>query len=102
MHNSSIVWLRERLNKTFDGKTIVVTHHGPSKRCIHKKFGGGELAGGFYSDLPELLNKPDIWIYGHTHSNLDISIDGMRLISNQRGYPTEDIPDFKPELMLEI
>lgn len=102
LHNSSIVWLREELNKTFDGKTIVVTHHGPSKRCIHKKFGDGELAGGFYSDLPDLLNKPDIWIYGHTHSNLDISVDDTRLISNQRGYPTEDISDFKPELILVI
>lgn len=102
LHNNSTTWLTEKLNESFDGNTIVVTHHGPSKRCIHKKFGAGELAGGFYSDLPELLNKPDVWIYGHTHSNLDITIDQTRLISNQRGYPTEDISDFESDLRLEI
>ncbi|RKZ99160.1 MAG: serine/threonine protein phosphatase [Gammaproteobacteria bacterium] len=103
LHKNSAAWLEEKLfNETFEGKTVVVTHHGPSKCCIHKKYGAGELAGAFYSDLPDLINEADVWIYGHTHSNLDISINKTRLISNQRGYPNEEILDFNQDLKIMI
>jgi predicted phosphodiesterase len=103
LHKNSVSWLREKLfNEAFEGKTLVITHHGPSKHCFHKKFGVGELAGGFYSDLPDLINNADIWIYGHTHSNLDIKIGKTRLVSNQLGNPNEEISDFNRSFIISI
>ena len=103
LHKNSVGWLRKKLfHKAFEGKTIVITHHGPSKHCFHKKFGAGEVAGGFYSDLPDLINNADIWIYGHTHSNLDIKIDKTRLLSNQLGNPNEVISDFNRNFSISI
>jgi predicted phosphodiesterase len=103
LHLESTAWLKQKLvNESFLHKTVVITHHGPSTHCIHKRFGAGELAGAFYSDLPELLNQVDLWIYGHTHSNLDMMIGNTRLLSNQRGYPKEGILDFRSDLLVEI
>jgi len=82
-----------------------VTHHGPSILCKHKYYGHSELSGAFYSDLPNMIEKADLWVYGHTHSNLDIMIKNTRLISNQRGYPHEintALDNFNEDLVVEI
>ncbi len=103
LHNNSKTWLREKLlNETFEGKTVVVTHHAPNKQCVQKKYVAGELAGGFYSDLSDLINNTNIWIYGHTHSNLDTSINKTRLISNQRGNHSKAALGFNQKLKFLI
>jgi len=106
IHKNSTSWLTNKLfDEQFDGKTVVVTHHGPSIECKHKFYGHTELSGAFYSDLSNLIEKADLWIYGHTHSNLDIKIKNTRLISNQRGYPSEKntaLDDFNEDLIVEI
>ena len=101
IHTDTIFWLTKKLSdEQFDGKTVVVSHHGPSLACEHKIFGHTDFASAFYSDLPYLMEKTDLWIYGHTHSNLDIEINGTRLISNQRGYPNERISGFNMDLKI--
>jgi hypothetical protein len=30
-----------------------------------------------------------MWVYGHTHYNADINVNGTRVVSNQVGYKTE-------------
>jgi len=101
VHSDSVSWLTQKLfDESFDGKTVVVTHHGPSLACEHAFFGHTDFAPAFYSDLPGLMEKSDLWVYGHTHSNLDTNINNTRLISNQRGYPDERISDFKSDLKI--
>ena len=103
IHRDSVAWLRRKLlDEQFDGNTVVISHHGPSQFCEHKLFGANELAGAFYSDLPDLMEQADLWIYGHTHSNLDIKINQCRLLSNQKGYPNERVDDFNENLILTI
>jgi len=106
IHKDSVSWLTKKLyDESFDGKTVVITHHGPSLLCKHKKYGHSELSGGFYSDLPNLIEKADLWVYGHTHSNLDIEIKNTRLISNQRGYPHEngaELDEFNANLIINL
>ena len=103
IHTDSVSWLTTKLfDNVFDGKTIVVTHHGPSKLCQHKLFGHSDLSGAFYSELPHLIEQADVWIYGHTHSNLDIKIKNTRLFSNQRGYRHEGVNDFNEKFILKI
>ena len=91
-HLKSARWLRERLMEPFDGKTVVITHHAPSNQCNHIDFGLNLYSPGFVSNLNELVAMADVWCYGHTHSNLDVVLDGCRIISNQAGYMNEKIP----------
>jgi len=44
----------------------------------------------------------DLWVYGHTHANLDMTISDTRLIANQAGYPGENVRGFNDGLVVEI
>ena len=103
LHAKSVRWLRDKLNSyEGDNKTVVVTHHGPSKACQHKKFPINPVSAAFYSDLDVLVGKADVWISGHSHSNLDTMIKNCRLISNQPGYPSEKVEGFSSDKIIEL
>lgn len=105
LHIDAVEWLEKKLNEPFDGRTVVVTHHGPSLECIHLDHGYDSIPSCFYSDLDRLVKKADIWLYGHTHSNLDTHIGKCRLVSNQKGYPGEKMPaenTFQPDRVVSI
>jgi len=92
IHNRSVDWLKKKLSTPFDGRTVVVTHHGPSLTCAHRDYGINHISTGFLSDLDYLVEQADLWCFGHSHSNLDTKIGKCRLISNQKGYPRERLP----------
>lgn len=101
LHSDSVFWLTEKLSKqSYTGKTVIITHHGPSLACKHEIYGHTDFAPAFYSDLPDLMAKSDLWVFGHTHSNLDITINNTRLLANQRGYPNEISNGFKADLRI--
>jgi predicted phosphodiesterase len=103
LHTKASNWLRDKLNSfNGDNKIIVVTHHGPSKHCQHKKYLVSPVSAAFYSDLDGLVGKADVWISGHSHSNLDTKINGCRLISNQPGYPQEKVDGFEPDKIITL
>jgi len=43
-----------------------------------------------------------MWIYGHTHYNVDQYIGNTRIITNQRGYSFENLQGFDPELIINL
>lgn len=102
LHRESRAWLEERLAQPFDGKTVVVTHHGPSLLCKHPRFPMDEFGTAFLSDLPELIEQADLWCFGHTHANLDTQVGKCRLVSNQRGYENEEMWGYEPATTLKI
>jgi len=104
LHAQELDWIITELKKPIEGKTIVVTHHGPHNICQHKSYPLSPISTGFHSDLSHVIcNNPiDAWIYGHTHSNLDAQISNTRIISNQAGYPNENVQDFDPGYFIEI
>lgn len=103
LHAQSLKWLREKLNTLDkDKKTVIVTHHGPSKICQHKNYPINALSAAFYSDLDELIGKTNVWISGHSHSNLDVVVNGCHLISNQPGYPNEKVDGFAANKTIEL
>ncbi|KKN18938.1 hypothetical protein LCGC14_0950850 [marine sediment metagenome] len=62
-----------------------------------------EIAAGFFSNCDNLVAKADAWIYGRTHSNIDVKIGNCRLVSNQVSYPNEKLPiPFRAEWLFEI
>lgn len=92
LHQESLKWLYKNIVSPFSGPTVVITHHGPSKHSAHPDYGLNVLSGAFISNLDTLVREVDLWLYGHTHSSIDTKIGNCRLVSNQRGYPREDMP----------
>lgn len=104
LHVDELNFILNELNKPYKGKTIVVTHHGPHPACQHTSFLLGPISSGFQSDLSHIIDRYsiDAWVYGHTHCNLDTKVGDTRIISNQAGYPNENVQDFRPDLLIEV
>jgi predicted phosphodiesterase len=85
-HEQSRAWLEGELAQPFNGKTVVVTHHGPHPLSIHPRFVGNPLNPGFISDLTQLLRDADLWMHGHTHDSFDYRIGRCRVVANPAGY----------------
>lgn len=98
----SLSWLREKLSEPFSGKTVVVTHHGPSPACQHPKFELSPISAGFWSNIEDVVGQADLWIYGHSHACLDAMVNGTRVVANQLGYPREQVDGFIPDKVIEI
>lgn len=84
---------------------IVVTHHVPSNELIVPVYRGSLLSGAFVTDLDKVITdlKPNYWIYGHSHGNIDKKIGSTQCLSNQLGYVQgENISSFSTEKVLKI
>lgn len=106
----SYSWLDQELAKPFDGETVVLTHFAPHRAAIHPRFtehGTDPLTPYFSSDCSALMRKHQIklWCYGHTHNSVDRLVEqGTRLVSNQSGYPNEQLAytQFDPDKIIII
>ena len=69
------------LNKNIHGESIVITHHAPSEKSMQTGY-NDSLSCFFYTDMERLISEvqPRVWIYGHTHYNLDYNIGRTRII----------------------
>ena len=49
---------------------------------------GSDLNTAFATELGDFIadSRIDIWIYGHSHTNIDTIISNTKIISNQMGY----------------
>lgn len=104
MHLEQACWIRERLADEFPGPTVLITHHLPHPRSIHRKYWGSSLNPSFASDLSYLMGPPiAVWIHGHTHDSCDYIEEGTRVVCNPRGYaPFELNAAFDPILTIEV
>ncbi|KAB0499101.1 metallophosphoesterase [Pseudomonas vancouverensis] len=93
-------WLAHELDKPFDGKTVVVTHHAPVREVVGDKY-EGHLIAAYTNSWHALLEKADLWIFGHTHRAIDVKLGRCRVVSNPRGYPREDT-SFDPSLVVSL
>lgn len=103
INSSSVAFLSHKLNEEFDGRTFVITHHGPSPQCQHQHYPVGQISTAFHSNFDSLVRKADAWIFGHTHSNLNTKVGNCRLVSNQMGYPGENmLVPFRDDWVMDI
>ena len=94
LHLKHQLWLEHQLEK-HSGPIIVISHHLPSYDLIDEKYLDDQCNSGYASNLNDLLakykDKIIAWVYGHSHSSLAMSIEGVGCYRNPRGYPkTED------------
>lgn len=105
-HRRSQQFIGRELKKSFDGLTVVVTHHLPSRRSVSEKFWFSPLSVAFASNCEELLALgADLWIHGHTHESCDYTFSKTRIICNPCGYNhggQPENPTFDPGLCIEI
>jgi predicted phosphodiesterase len=113
-HKKSRAWLHEELAKPFEGKTIVVTHHGPHQNSVHPRYAADPLNAAFVSDLTPLVEQAGLWIHGHVHDSFDYRVGHARVIANPRGYASNRLmagapadlrwenPAFNPALVIEV
>lgn len=86
-------------------KSVVITHFAPSLKAQHPRYGVSPLTTYFCNDEDEFvaMEKPDLWIYGHTHDNLHFSIEDVPVVCNQLGYRGEQTGhSFDPNFVVEI
>ncbi|NBW78576.1 MAG: metallophosphoesterase [Betaproteobacteria bacterium] len=85
-HAASRQWLTEELAKPFDGRTVVITHHGPHPLSVHPRYIGDKRNGAYVSDLSALMPKVDLWLHGHVHDSFDYQVGRCRVVANPAGY----------------
>ncbi len=105
LHRTARQFLEKELPKPWDGKTVVVTHFAPHRGCVAPQYEGAPMTAYFVTDMADLMrvHRIQLWAFGHTHTNVDfVAEGGCRVTSNQRGYPQELAPGFRPDLVLEV
>lgn len=105
LHKTSVEFLRDELDRPFDGLTIVVTHHAPSPASVSPRFKGSALNPAFTSDLEEIIQlyQPSLWVHGHVHESFDYCIGKTRVVCNPRGYfPHQLNPQFNPSFIVDL
>lgn len=85
-HAASRRWLTQELAKPFDGKTVVITHHGPHPLSVHPRYVGDKRNGAYVSDLSALMPNVDLWLHGHVHDSFDYQVGRCRVVANPAGY----------------
>ena len=102
-HLNSKHYIVEELSKPFAGKTVVVTHHGPSYLSIAPIYQNDKLSPCYASRLENLMLdfKPNLWLHGHVHNCFDYVVGETRVVTNPRAYPGENAR-FNPNLVIEI
>ncbi|OUM04511.1 metallophosphoesterase [Variovorax sp. JS1663] len=100
-------WLAEKMAEPFEGPTVVVTHHAPHRRSLHRKFASDWISAAYVNELPEsFFEVPRLWIHGHLHDSMDYRVGNTRVVCNPRGYANafkpELNPAFNPRLIVEV
>jgi predicted phosphodiesterase len=75
LFNIHAAWLDRKLAEPYNGPTVVITHHAPSRASIHPRFANSLLNACFVSDAERLVDgsRARLWIHGHTHDSFDTS-----------------------------
>lgn len=87
-HEHNLTWLATKLSEPFDGKTVVITHHGPHYKSTHPRYAGNFLNPAFVSNLEAFIlqYQPHLWVHGHVHDSFDYMVGNTRVVANPRGY----------------
>lgn len=87
MHETCIDFIRKSVEDSTVDHIVVVTHHLPTLQVMVSRHIGSEQNSAFASKYGNLIvgDQIAVWIYGHSHTNIDAKIGGTRIICNQMG-----------------
>jgi Icc-related predicted phosphoesterase len=104
-HRESRRFIEGFLNRHGGSRTVVVTHHAPSRYSIAPRFVNDISSAAFASDLAALILErgPAVWVHGHVHERFDYKLGKTRVFCNPRGYPGEpSFEDFDFRKVVEV
>ncbi len=104
-YNISNRYLERELAKSWEGKTVVVTHHAPHPSLSMDAYPVEAVRHAYATDMAPVMrdNDIDLWIFGHVHRSFDVTIEGTRVVSNPLGYYNEyQKQDFDPSMVIEL
>jgi predicted phosphodiesterase len=91
VHQKDLKWILNKLNDTFEGPQVIVTHHAPTERVLVHT---GPLNAAYASNLDPLLkayqDKAKWWFFGHSHEAQSLDIHGWHLKNVSLGYPSKE------------
>ncbi|HET8861046.1 metallophosphoesterase [Marivirga sp.] len=105
LHEDCLSFIQKELEECSENeKSIVITHHVPTKINYPLKYQGSILNEAFAVELDDFIKefKPNYWIYGHHHANRkDFQIGETQLMTNQLGYiDLQEQGGFKPDRLI--
>ena len=92
MHQYCLSFIKKSIAESTAKHIVVVTHHLPTLKVVADRHLGSDLNPGFSTELGNFIadSRIDVWIYGHSHTNIDTVISNTRIVSNQLGYTFQD------------
>ena len=87
-HEKCLTYLKQAVKESTAKHIVVVTHHLPTLSVVAAQHMGSVLNGAFATELGNFIadSRIDVWIYGHSHTNIDITIGNTRIVCNKFGY----------------
>jgi predicted phosphodiesterase len=89
-------------------KQVFFSHFGPAYEAISERWKNVDQASSllnkyFYNDLGSWIGSLDdaIWLFGHTHDAVDVTVGQVRCLARPVGYPGEHSQPYEP-LVIEI
>jgi hypothetical protein len=108
IHKKQKAKIAEYLAQPFDGRSVVITHHLPSRKLVSARFwpadGSDGANGGFVGACDDILysdHAPWQWIHGHTHDSISTTINATRIDCNPCGYRGEWSTQFNTYMTVE-
>lgn len=93
IHTEHFKYIKESYALYPHHKKVIVTHFLPAVECISEEFRGPDLLNNYFAnDYGDLISymHDTTWLFGHTHSNVDVVIGDTRCIANPYGYNYND------------
>ena len=87
-HEKCLDFIKRSVAESTAERIVVVTHHLPTLEVVASQHKGTLLNSAFASELGNFIadSRIDVWIYGHSHTNIDRVIGKTCIVSNQLGY----------------
>ncbi len=107
LHLDAKFFIVNALKDNKNTKTVVVTHHLPTKLVVHPDYKSSIISNAFVSENYDIIadNNIDYWIYGHSHRNIeDVKINNTILTCNQYGYQGYNLEfsGYNPKKIIEL
>lgn len=87
LHVAHVKAINEAL-LSWDGDSIVVSHHAPSTISIDPKYKDSKINAAYATDI-KLDKWPNYWIHGHIHREQSYLLNGCNIRCNPGGYAAE-------------
>ena len=88
LHRFCLEFIKKSVAESTAEKIVVVTHHLPTRQVVAPQHQDSPINSAFATELGDFIanSRIDVWIYGHSHTNIDAVIGNTRIVSNQLGY----------------